>query len=111
MLNLPKIKIIGDNFLTSNTELTELILKSLTILGDCAVIYNHKIKIIDLEKLQIMGYTFHNNDNQELMNVNIPYIQNHIKNELIKLVENNKSRQLKSILNIKNTKILKRCLS
>ena len=54
-----------------------------------------------------MGFNFHNNQNEELIQVNLPYIENYIKNELLRLIEKNKSRQVTEMLNIKT---LKRCL-
>ena len=110
-LNLPSIIKIGDSFLSSNQELNELILPTLDTIGDRAVMHNRKIKIIDLRNLKLMGYTFHNTDNPELMEINMPYIENFIKKQLVSLVEKNKSKEIKRLLNMNNTKILKRRLA
>ena len=110
-LELPSIIKIGDSFLTSNLELNELLLPTLDIIGDRALIHNRKIKIIDLRNLKLMGYTFHNSDNPELIDVNIPYIENFIEKQLVLLVEKNKMKEIKKLLNMKEIKILKRRLA
>ena len=107
-LKLPSVIKIGDSFLTSNLELEELILPTLDIIGDRALTHNRKIKIIDLRNLKLMGYTFHNSDNPKLMEVNMPYIENYIKKQLVALVEKNKIKETKKLLNIK---VLKRKLA
>ena len=110
-LKLPNIIKIGDSFLTSNQELTELILPTLTTLGDRAITHNLKIRKIALNNLKLIGYTFHNTDNPELVEINIPNLENFIKKDLTSLVEKNKLKEIKSLLNMKNNKILKRRLA
>ena len=110
-LKLPNIIKIGDSFLTSNLELTELILPTLTTLGDRAITHNMKIRKIDLNNLKLIGYTFHNTDNPKLVEINIPNLENFIKKDLTSLVEKNKIKEIKSLLNMKNNKILKRRLA
>ena len=111
ILNIPNIINIGNSFLSNNIELNELILPTLITIGDRALIYNRKIKKIDLNNLQRMGYTFHNTDNGELTEINIPYIENYIKKQLETLVEKNKTKELKQLLNMKNNKILRRTIA
>lgn len=93
-LNAPNLKIIKDGFLTSNKNLIELKLENLLKIGDNALTYNQRLKNVDLPKLTHFSFSFLNDNNQNLVEVNIPNIDNQRKKQLVSLSNENKERQL-----------------
>lgn len=109
----PNLKKVGDNFLTSNNALLELILEKLTEIGGNALTYNKTIKKIDLSSLIKIGFSFFNNENNNLIEVNIPNLNNQRKKELIALANKNKEKLYKEIIkkNKKTINVKKRVLA
>lgn len=109
IINIPNVKIIKNGFMTSNTNLIELKLAKLEKIGENALNYNKKLKIVYLPRLINFGFSFLNDDNSNLIEVNLSNLDNQRKKQLVLLANINKEEILKKDLEKNKTK--KRVLS